>query len=608
MSKAKVSLMAAASVAALAASAAPRPFTSLFYGAHTGEMAPFKGMAVFEEAIPVYSVAEDMHQKLRPFTKHNEYRKKYVQRIPDKKRRKTPYNVTDILPDVVRAKLEEYSKGGRPFFVYERISRPPYFLPSDGCPLADRAAFAEWKRAHPGFMGFNSLWELDSDTTYFTRFWDKIEDEALKRDLQAGFEPPRERGRGHLISWIREMFRRARDFHWGERRIWPMCSNHMGFEHLFAANGATGLWYEATTQSWGAWNCAGAFLRGARRQWSLPCGWYMAQYYTGFTRGGEFKKGDSRWYDPKQPEAIVDAVGDRRHRGEGRSQHRRQALYGWLIGADYMQTEGWQAMYKDWKDGRVVPSENAVDFNEIYMLSKTVDRGDPYTPLAVLTPLAEPSATNCRNDDLLEPETQKTIFNTLVPMVSEFDPSRAPDRKRGQQGCLFNSEFPGFFDALCPDAGQDSAAFEKALRRYRHVLIAGDSFDREKFDSRAIAAFEKGGGRVHRYPSPGCDTPDALRRLLTAIRDETMPFSVEGDVQWGVNKVRGNKEEGKSDGWLVYLINNKGVIKFCDEPEEYDLSKTARVAVTHKATGETRTVEIRPGDFRLLEFSSDVVK
>ena len=583
-----------AAIVSSAANAAPRPFVPVFYGAKTGEMEPFAELQVFADAIPTYAIAGLQKPRLRPFTKHDEYPKKYVQRIPEKARRKTPYNITDLFKDPRTSVDSDYTRSGKPFFVYERVSRPPYFLPSDGCPLADRAAFEEWKKGHAGFLGFNSLWELDSDTTYFTRFWNKIDDPDLKRDLQAGFEPPREKGRGHLISWIREMFRRGRDFHWGEQRMWPMCSNHMGFEHLFAANGASGLWYEATTQSWGAWNCAGAFLRGARRQWNLPCGWYMAQYFTGFTRGGEFKKGDSKWYNHKNPGVIVDATGNCRYRGEGRSQHRRQALYGWLIGADYMQTEGWQALYQNWQDGKIVPSENAVDFNEIYMLSKTVDRGEPYTPLAVLTPLAEPSATSYRNDDLLEPETQRTIFNILVPIVSEHDSSRPPDRKRGEQGCLFNSKFPGFFDALCPDAGQDSAAFEKALSRYRYVLIAGDAFDKEKFDSRAIAAFEKNGGKVYRYPSQECGTPETLEKLLLSIRDETMPFSVEGDIQWGVNKTE--------KGWLVYLVNNKGVVKFSDEPEEFDMSKTAHVVVTVKGTGERREVDIAPGDFKLCCF------
>ena len=248
-----------------------------------------------------------------------------------------------------------------------------------------------------------------------------------------------------------------------------------------------------------------------------------------------------------------------------------------------------------------MPTENSRDFNEVYELACRVDRGEPFTPLAVLTPLAEPCSTLYHNDDLLDPESQKAIFDTLVP-IRGHNGENIPKRAKGQQGCLYNSRFPGFFDALCPDAGQDSAAFEKALSRYRHVLIAGEAFDKEKFDSRAISAFEKAGGKVHRYPSPECGTPEALERLLLAIRDETMPFAVEGDIQWGVNKVRRKKEEGRSDGWLVYLINNKGVVKFCDEPEEFDMSKTAHVVVTAKSTGERREVDIAPGDFKLLEF------
>ena len=181
-----------------------------------------------------------------------------------------------------------------------------------------------------------------------------------------------------------------------------------------------------------------------------------------------------------------------------------------------------------------------------------------------------------------------------MPLTSEYNGGDHPLRIKGEQGCLYNSRFPGFFDSLCPDSGQDSLSFEKALSRYKHVLIAGDAFDKNKFDSRAITAFEKAGGRVHRYPSKECDTPEKLERLLLAIRDETMPFAVEGDIQWGVNKTE--------KGWLLYLINNKGVIKFSDEPEEYNLAKTAKVTVRCKASGETRLAEIRPGDFALMEF------
>ena len=586
---ARVAAVVGATLGGVLATFADEGFTPVFYGAHTGDMAPFEGLSVFRDAIPSYAISGVMKPRIRPFTKHNEYPKQYVQRIPDAERRTTPYNVTDLFAHPEKNVDSDYAKSGRPFFIYERVSRPPYFLPSDGCPLADRAAFSDWKKSHPGFLGFNSLWELDSDTSYFTYFWTRIPDASLAQDLHAGFEPPHAKGRGHLTSWVKEIFRRGRDFHWGEERVWPMCSNHMGFEHLFAANGAAGLWYEATTQSIGAWNCAGAFVRGAARQWGLRFGWYMAQYFTGFSRSGKALKGDSRWYDPKDPDKPCVL----RYRGEGRSQHRRQALYGWLIGASYLQTEGWGSIYRDWKDGRIVPSENAVDFNEIYELSKKVECGEPFTPLAVLTPLAEPSSSGYNNQDLLEPETQRTIFDTLVPIRGDGGEKR-PDRRKGETGCLYNSAFAGFFDALCPDAGQDSAAFAKALARYRYVLVAGQSFDRTKFDQQALEAFKRGGGKVITYPGPGCETPEALRTLLLKIQDETMPVRVAGDVQWLVNRT--------SKGWLVALVNNKGVVKFVDEPEEFDLSKTANVTVTLKATGETRTVSVKPGDFALLEF------
>ncbi|MBO5750787.1 MAG: hypothetical protein J6R80_00090 [Kiritimatiellae bacterium] len=578
----------------LGAIAEPRPMQSVFFRYSAEDMDPFTELSAFTESIPVYVIPRIPKPDIRPFQKHQEYKKKYVRRVPESERRKTPYSLEDLMANP-RANVDsDYARSGKPFFVYECVSRPLYFIPGDGCPLADRNAFSKWKENHTGFLGFNSLWEMDSDTTYFTRFWN-LEDKELERDLHAGFEPMHAKGKGHIVSWTKEVFRRLKDFHWGESRIWPLCSNDMGFEHLFAANGACGLWYEATTQGWSAWNAAGAFLRGAARQWNLPYGWYMAQHYTGYTRDGKFCAGDSRWIARKSSSRKGAAPKALPYRGEGRSQHRRQALYGWLIGVDYIQMEGWKSIYQDMKDGKIVPSENALDFNEIYMLSKTVERGETYTPLAVLTPLSEPCSSMYRNQGLIEPETQKTIFNTLVPIASEHG-GDYPLRNKGEQGCLYNSRFPGFFDALCPDAGQNSADFERALMRYKHLLIAGNAFDKERFDSRAIDAFKCAGGKVHRYPSEECPDAAALEKLLLAIRDETMPFSVEGDIQWG-----GNKTE---KGFLVYLINNKGVIKFSDEKEEYNLAKTALVKVLYKATGEERVVEIAPGDFKLLEYKN----
>jgi hypothetical protein len=163
----------------------------------------------------------------------------------------------------------------------------------------------------------------------------------------------------------------------------------------------------------------------------------------------------------------------------------------------------------------------------------------------------------------------------------------------GEQGCLYNSEFGGMFDVLCPDSGQDSARFARALSRYRHVLLVSEKFNREKFDTAALAEFEKAGGKVHRYPSAGCDTKEKLRELLLKIQAETMPVSVTGDIQWGVNRT--------SKGYLVYLINNKGVKSYFGEPEEFIEERTAKVTVKIKATGKEIGAVVAPGDYKLLE-------
>ena len=577
----------------LSASAAAEPFAPVLIhsGKNTDPAVFAKELAVFRDAVPIYPIADysvNPKQRLTPFRKHDEYKKYYVQTIPDDMRRKTPYGIVDLFGSPRVTVDSDYARSGKPFFVYERISRPPFFLPGDGCPLADRAAYAEWKKSHPGFLGFASLWELDSDSTYLARYYDKIVDESARKALHSAFRRPDEKGMSYRFDWAKEAFRRAKDFHFGEGAVWPMCSNFMGYEHFFGALGAAGLWYEATSQHFGAWNAAAAFLRGAARQRGLDYGWYMAQYYSGFNRKGEHLVGDSLW-----KEKTAGASGNCRYRGESRSLHRRQVAYGWLIGAKYIEMEGWKLIYTDEAEGKLVPTENARDFNEVYELACRVDRGEPFTPLAVLTPLAEPCSTLYHNEDLLDPDSQKAIFDTLVP-IRGHNGEKIPKRNKGQQGCLYNSEFAGFFDSLCPDSGQDSAAFAKALSRYSHVVVAGDAFDKEKFDHAALAAFEKGGGKVHRYPSPECPTKEKLRELLLKIQDETMPVKVQGDIQWGVNKT--------SNGWLVYLINNKGVIKFCDEPEEFDMSKTAHVIVTVKGTGERREVDIAPGDFKLCSF------
>ena len=84
------------------------------------------------------------------------------------------------------------------------------------------------------------------------------------------------------------------------------------------------------------------------------------------------------------------------------------------------------------------------------------------------------------------------------------------------------------------------------------------------------------------------------RELLRLAQRETMPVKVEGDIQWGVNKVEAKGQEG---GWLVWMLNNKGVKKFAFEEEEIDHAFDAKVKVTSRKTGKTVELTVPAGGY-----------
>ena len=86
-------------------------------------------------------------------------------------------------------------------------------------------------------------------------------------------------------------------------------------------------------------------------------------------------------------------------------------------------------------------------------------------------------------------------------------------------------------------------------------------------------------------------------------------MTVDGFVQWGVNRT--------ADGYLVYLMNNSGVVRKYGVPEEIapggtsvtvDLSKVSATAVRELLTDESAglsgnkvSLTVPYGDVRILE-------
>jgi hypothetical protein len=631
------------------------------------------------------------------------------------KDRKAPfsgaYGIADFYAGDARrlANVLGNENSARPVFLNFRGVRPAWRLEAE-YPLADREGFEKWCASHPNFLGFAALDEYDADTFHYPA-WLKKSTPERARELEKHFPG----GYGDYLDdvyfkdkWVAESVRRTAEFHFGRKDFWPMTSWCPGYAPLFAAAGVRGLCYEPTgAQGGGSWTLGMAYMRGAARLFGgLPTYWYTANCYYGYTRDGKELRGENCSDD----ECIKRDGGKwwGRHRGLTVSLVARQNLYGWLAGAQLLEVENFQHahMERSLGESSARPSIHARHFNDLYRLSKRVDRGVPYTPLALLMPVHERVDVRGLSERYHEYSASAAVV-TLVGNVNQ--------RRMGMEGGFYNSPFGDIWDVVTPDL-RDSEITAKALSAYKAAVLLGnyrrgsprwalDNFVRvhggtlfvaanhvrdgavdealtgvsfpaseiksagkwlvddrgRKIELRAPYVLEcgvpttarvfwrdeagnpiayvndAGKGRVVTVTAPGMmpygiELPQDLESERHALRvfkklqertvpcrimgaifaricSETLPFRVRGDIQYGFNR--------RSDGWLVWFYNNKGIRHYAGEPEEVDASAKSEVtlsfggrrpsSVTDAESGQAQTfgdncsISVQPGGWRILE-------
>jgi hypothetical protein len=598
-----------------------------------------------------------------------------------------PLKVGDFFYREARASFYGNPKPDKPAFLEIQNARPVFRL-REKYDL-DLEDFAAWKASHTNFVGIRAMTEFDSDSTNYDSFMRKSTNEALKAEFIATYGVLS--NRYDRLEFLRRAVKRSEALRFGEKSFWTMFSSCLSMGHQMADAGVMGLFYEATSQECGRWQVGGAFLRGASRQFSIPFGWYTANWCTGFTRDGVLYTGANSM--PVNADASHRPFG-----GAGRSSFDRQCAYGYFIGASFLEPEYPIRIHyhQPTKDSPRVPSDFAKDFNDLYLLSKRLDRGVVYSPCAMLVPLSVKYTSHGSAWWGEHPFALNAVFFTLAPIFSE-DQFQRDLRKRGLQSCLYNSEFGEFYDVLSPDSRQSSERFTSAIKAYKWAFLL-EEYRNDELDMEALKSFVDGGGtlvvsadQVKHFPlemigvkfsdrkiasgkaikaggkfidlvqpydwwrADSCHgakpwikddngvaaiyvnthgrgrvltvaskmmLPRAyeertegisyypllreitsgraefavIRHLLRTAQDETMPVKVTGDIQWGVNKTE--------RGFLVWLINNKGVKKYSFEPEEFDASATAEVQIVCKPTREVRNVKVGPGKWTFVEMSA----
>lgn len=409
----------------------------------------------------------------------------------------TPLELTEFYTENLVWTVEDNPKKSVPLFSTLACGRPAFFL--EDAYDENVAKFREWKRANTNFVGFVAQGELESDIGWYLKGAPEVTNDVVRARMAKEFPPPRDSA--ELVRFVGKTWDRVRKVYFGEERLWALSAGTYSFSHLHAANGAGGLFSECSaSQMFARWQLAGAFLRGAARQFAIPFGLYAAHFYSGFDRKGKYVFGENKWsrYPWSKNEPDINDV-HYPYAGVSRSLVDRENAYAYFIGASFLMPENDAGLYFQLgPDGKYRPSDYAKDLSDLTALSAKVDRGTLYAPLAILVPGGELYGHSIRGffgekgfwfDDVF---SQQAFFHTLLPINA---PNETAHRRAGREGCLFNSPFGETYDVLAADVRQPTDDFAAALSAYKCAFLVG-GFRKADTDLAALEAYVRDGGTL----------------------------------------------------------------------------------------------------------------
>ena len=357
--------------------------------------------------------------------------------------------------------------------------------------------------------------------------------------------------------------------------------------------------YEAYVGEWGA-KCIGlevgeniaftqsklAFARGGSRAWQKPWSVQVSPWFSGAcTTSGPLRQeaGGARGLDA----------------GHSLNFYERMWWHSWFAGAAMVTPENSIAIFFDRPESPWSLTAHGRKGAEFFQFTQSHDRGVPYMPVAVV--LDRYAGYNGYMDKpwgILPPSTGdrelRDLFDQqLFPGSDHIHGT--PDRVNPEASYLRPTPYGEMFDVVL------SSAPAEVLPVYPVILLAGDL----EFDHGFLGELEKAlrrGSRVlmsarHRdalgaeyarlarqgivevlepwtNPATGRSTAIGNERLARLVQ-EVVPVAITGDpVAYQLNRL--------PRGWVLELINNRGVVKTPSQPAVVDPTAVARVTVQLK--------------------------
>ena len=386
---------------------------------------------------------------------------------------------TDPLAVGVDALLKLTPDPAVPFAVYTGAGRPPFRCLDDF--HADKPAYERWKAEHPGFLGFWTGVEWDNEFVRTLGDVDKALAAAQKHGCSEGalgrMRTVVERSatsREAAVEGLHDCYLGLRRYFFDDPDKMIFLRGGWCFDQYSLAWGSAMAISETTNTGLYRHQVSLFSVRGAARQYARPWQWYMATYYNGHDKDGTLLVNCEPNYT--YPVRLMSqGAGENAGPGFGMSVSlkRRDMYLAYLSGASLVQHEDWPRAYcqpqaENAEDWGLSPHGEAM--REWYgFIQRYPDRGVSYAPVAFLVPFSQgmpqwggPPWSH------FQPERADTMIDAFLYTVAPF----TQDTRRGQEGCLGNSEFGDGYDLLSPDPPGGPVALA-ALRGYKVAVLLG---------------------------------------------------------------------------------------------------------------------------------------
>jgi hypothetical protein len=326
-----------------------------------------------------------------------------------------------------------------------------------------------------------------------------------------------------------------------------------------------------------------AFARGASRQWRRPWSVQVSPWFSGAcTTSGPLRSegGSARGLDA----------------GHSLSLYERMWLHSWFAGAAMVTPENSIASFFESPHAPWRLTSHGMKAAEVFAFTQAHDRGVPFTPVAiVLDHLAGYNGYQDHPWGILDKtpgdqETYDLLERQIFPGSDHIHGT--PDPRNPEASYLRPTPFGESIDVVL------SSAAPEVLRSYPVILLAGDLAFEPQF-AAALQQALRGGSKlllherhVHAlgsrmavlrdagaveilkpWTNPATGRPAAISNdRLAKLVAEYLPVAVEGDpVQYQTNRNR--------QGWVIELVNNRGVVKQPNQPAVVDPQAVVHVSL-----------------------------